>query len=184
MNVAIITKAVCADYYCVYSLIDWTKQRKPFCWQVHSGENSRTVVHRVGLFSKSGHITTIISQSDVVRWLQRQQHSLGTLKGMTAQQLGWANKQIKSVPAKTPAIEVQDPYTCHCGKLSMQARQLSCRACCCPTAQPGCLERHDCPTARMGKQADQVCARQNACIEVSPMLTPASPCQISHTATR
>ena len=76
------------------------------CIQVHSGEHSRTVVHRVGLFNKTGHITNIISQSDVVRWLQQHQASLGALKGMTAQQLGWADKQIKSMPAKTPAIEV------------------------------------------------------------------------------
>ena len=76
------------------------------CAQVHSGKNSRTVVHRVGLFSKSGHITNIISQSDVVRWLHRHQHSLGSLISMTAQQLGWANKQIKALPAKTQAIEV------------------------------------------------------------------------------
>lgn len=74
--------------------------------QVHNGEHSRTVVHRVGLFNKTGHITTIISQSDVVQWLQQHQASLGALKGMTARQLGWADKQIKSLPAKTPAIEV------------------------------------------------------------------------------
>lgn len=74
--------------------------------QVHNGEHSRTVVHRVGLFNKAGHITNIISQSDVVRWLQHQQASLGNLRHMTAQQLGWADKQITSVPAKTPAIEV------------------------------------------------------------------------------
>ncbi|KAL0030536.1 hypothetical protein WJX79_002975 [Trebouxia sp. C0005] len=72
---------------------------------VHNGEHSRTVVHRVGLFNKTGHITTIISQSDVVQWLQQHQASLGALKGMTARQLGWADKQIKSLPAKTPAIE-------------------------------------------------------------------------------
>ncbi|KAL3155291.1 hypothetical protein ABBQ32_013075 [Trebouxia sp. C0010 RCD-2024] len=75
---------------------------------VHNGEHSRTVVHRVGLFNKAGHITNIISQSDVVRWLQHQQASLGNLRHMTAQQLGWADKQITSVPAKTPAIECLD----------------------------------------------------------------------------
>ena len=74
--------------------------------QVHSGEHSRTVVHRVGLFNKTGHITNIITQSDVVRWLQQQQGSLGELKNMTAHQLGWAGKHIKSLPARTPAIEV------------------------------------------------------------------------------
>lgn len=78
--------------------------------QVHNGEHSRTVVHRVGLFNKAGHITNIISQSDVVRWLQHQQASLGNLRHMTAQQLGWADKQITSVPAKTPAIEVASAH--------------------------------------------------------------------------
>ncbi len=81
--------------------------------QVHNGEHSRTVVHRVGLFNKTGHITNIISQSDVVRWLQQHQASLGALKGMTAQQLGWADKQIKSMPAKTPAIEVRSHDSLH-----------------------------------------------------------------------
>jgi len=81
--------------------------------QVHNGEHSRTVVHRVGLFNKTGHITNIISQSDVVRWLQQHQASLGALKGMTAQQLGWADKQIKSMPAKTPAIEVTPQASLH-----------------------------------------------------------------------
>lgn len=75
---------------------------------VHSGEHSRTVVHRVGLFNKTGHITNIITQSDVVRWLQQQQGSLGELKNMTAHQLGWAGKHIKSLPARTPAIECLD----------------------------------------------------------------------------
>lgn len=81
--------------------------------QVHNGEHSRTVVHRVGLFNKTGHITTIISQSDVVRWLQQHQASLGALKGMTAHQLGWADKHIKSMPARTPAIEVQSHALLH-----------------------------------------------------------------------
>jgi len=81
--------------------------------QVHNGEHSRTVVHRVGLFNKTGHITNIISQSDVVRWLQQHQASLGALKGTTAQQLGWADKQIKSLPARTPAIEVRPHASLH-----------------------------------------------------------------------
>jgi len=81
--------------------------------QVCNGAHSRTVVHRVGLFNKTGHITNIISQSDVVRWLQQHQASLGALKGMTAQQLGWADKQIKSLPARTPAIEVRPHASLH-----------------------------------------------------------------------
>ena len=89
--------------------------------QVHNGEHSRTVVHRVGLFNKTGHITNIISQSDVVRWLQQQQASLGNLRSMTAEQLGWANKQITSVPAKTPAIEVSS---------SLNSRAMSLRCMC------------------------------------------------------
>lgn len=84
--------------------------------QVHSGEHSRTVVHRVGLFNKTGHITNIITQSDVVRWLQQQQGSLGELKNMTAHQLGWAGKHIKSLPARTPAIEVS-LFGCVCTRL-------------------------------------------------------------------
>lgn len=74
--------------------------------QVHAGESSRTVVHRVGMFDKSGHITHIISQSDVIRWLQQQLPGLGALQYRTMQELGWASKQIKSLPARTPAIQV------------------------------------------------------------------------------
>lgn len=74
--------------------------------QVHAGESSRTVVHRVGLFNKQGYITTIISQSDVVRWLARHLSGLGALQHKTMQQLGWASKHIKALPARTPAIQV------------------------------------------------------------------------------
>lgn len=76
--------------------------------QVHAGDTSRTVVHRVGLFNRGGHITNIISQSDVVRWLGQQLSGLGALQHKTMQELGWASKNIKSLPAGTPAIQVNE----------------------------------------------------------------------------
>ena len=78
--------------------------------QVLAGESCRTVVHRVGLFDRGGHITHIISQSDVVRWLQQHLSDLGALQHKTMQELGWASKHIKSLPARTPAIQVSTSH--------------------------------------------------------------------------
>lgn len=46
---------------------------------VAGGERGRSIVHRLGLFDKAGAITHIISQSDLVRFLDGHVGQLGPL---------------------------------------------------------------------------------------------------------
>eukprot|EP00891_Asterochloris_glomerata_P003250 jgi/Astpho2/3250/fgenesh1_pg.00052_%23_52_t len=75
---------------------------------VHGGKHSRTIVHRVGLFDRQGQMTHILSQSDVVRWLQQHQHALGPLADRTVQQLGLADRWVLKTPLDTSCIQVME----------------------------------------------------------------------------
>ncbi len=66
---------------------------------MHEGEQQSHVVHRVALFDSSGHVTTVISQTDIVRWLAAHAGggTLGGLAGATIGQLGWGSKPVGGV---------------------------------------------------------------------------------------
>lgn len=64
---------------------------------MHEGEQQSHVVHRVALFDSSGLVTTVISQTDIVRWLAAHAGggTLGSLAGATIAQLGWGSKPVR-----------------------------------------------------------------------------------------
>ncbi len=68
---------------------------------------------------------------------------------MTAQQLGWADKQIKSMPAKTPAIEVRPQASPHQTAQFPSFLSIS-PFCPCIHLFESCFSPDDCPTAGLG----------------------------------
>lgn len=61
---------------------------------MHEGEGQTHVVHRVAIFDDAGHISHVISQTDIVHFLGRHSGQLGPLAGATLRQLGWDCKPV------------------------------------------------------------------------------------------
>ncbi|KAG2484172.1 hypothetical protein HYH03_016986 [Edaphochlamys debaryana] len=72
---------------------------------MHEGENQSRVVHRVALFDSSGTITSVISQSDLCRFLSQHVAELGPLALRTMSDLGWDCKPVVSCTPETPALD-------------------------------------------------------------------------------
>ncbi|PNW76386.1 hypothetical protein CHLRE_11g467541v5 [Chlamydomonas reinhardtii] len=72
---------------------------------MHEGEQQAQVVHRVALFDRGGAITSVISQSDIVRFLADNSDRLGELACTSMSDLGWDNKQVVSCTPDTPALD-------------------------------------------------------------------------------
>eukprot|EP00884_Botryococcus_braunii_P005065 jgi/Botrbrau1/1455/Bobra.178_3s0013.1 len=72
---------------------------------IHGGKSSRTVVHRVALYDKSFRITHIVSQTDVARFLLKNQSCLGQLGKDTVESLGWAHGSVISITPDISAIQ-------------------------------------------------------------------------------
>lgn len=71
---------------------------------MHAGEGLPHIVHRVALFDSVGHITHVISQTDVVSHLAAHKEALGPLAGMSVEQLGWHCKTVQSVTPEVCAV--------------------------------------------------------------------------------
>lgn len=70
------------------------------------GTRTRRVVHRLALFDSTGHITNIISQSDIVRYLHKRKEQLGDeLLLETVDALGMGASPVISVTPETAAID-------------------------------------------------------------------------------
>eukprot|EP00798_Chlamydomonas_sp_ICE-L_P020678 gene20678-27473_t len=63
------------------------------------------VVHRVAVFDKKGRITAVVSQSDVVRFLDSHVNKLGPLAKATVQDLGWVTGKVESCTPESSAIQ-------------------------------------------------------------------------------
>ncbi|GLI70781.1 hypothetical protein VaNZ11_015816 [Volvox africanus] len=72
---------------------------------MHEGEQQSRVVHRVAFFDHSGRVTSIISQSDICRFLAAHVDRLGKLAEATVSELGWDCKPVVSCTPETPALE-------------------------------------------------------------------------------
>mmetsp|Transcript_898 Transcript_898/g.2753 ORF Transcript_898/g.2753 Transcript_898/m.2753 type:complete len:391 (-) Transcript_898:1214-2386(-) len=73
---------------------------------VQAGGHPRAnVVHRLAVFNKAGDVTSVVSQSDVVRFLSERADDLGSLAVATVGSLGWANRAVKSVSPDTAAFD-------------------------------------------------------------------------------
>ncbi|KAG2439021.1 hypothetical protein HYH02_006549 [Chlamydomonas schloesseri] len=79
---------------------------------MHEGEQQAQVVHRVALFDNSGAITSVISQSDIVRFLADNSARLGELAGSTMSELGWDDKRVVSCTPDTPALDAMRLMVC------------------------------------------------------------------------
>lgn len=80
---------------------------------VHGGSHTAAHVHRLALFNKDGRITNVISQSDIVRFLNEHSDKLGELANQTAEQLGWASKPLIGVQPEQPAIAAMELMVDH-----------------------------------------------------------------------
>ncbi|GIL60207.1 hypothetical protein Vafri_14809 [Volvox africanus] len=72
---------------------------------MHEGEQQARVVHRVAFFDNSGRVTSVISQSDICRFLAAHVDRLGPLAEATVSELGWDCKPVVSCTPETPALE-------------------------------------------------------------------------------
>ncbi|GIL82346.1 hypothetical protein Vretimale_11815 [Volvox reticuliferus] len=72
---------------------------------MHEGEQQSHVVHRVAFFDNSGRVTSVVSQSDICRFLAAHVDRLGDLAEATVSELGWDCKPVVSCTPETPALE-------------------------------------------------------------------------------
>ncbi|KAI8472445.1 MAG: hypothetical protein J3K34DRAFT_467412 [Monoraphidium minutum] len=63
------------------------------------------VVHRLALYDDKEAIVSIISQTDIVRFLSMNRGQLGPLAKQTCRELGWCPKQVVAVTPDVSAIE-------------------------------------------------------------------------------
>lgn len=77
----------------------------------HAGSKLPKVVHRVAIFDNDGRITNIVSQTDIVRFLQRHSDRFPDLAARTIESLGFAGKEVLSTSPLTPAIAALSQMT-------------------------------------------------------------------------
>lgn len=58
---------------------------------------------RIGMFSAQGHVSDILSISDVIRFLAGRSSELGILASRTIRDLGLLTRPLRIVPATMPA---------------------------------------------------------------------------------
>eukprot|EP00198_Chlamydomonas_reinhardtii_P012056 XP_001701393.1 predicted protein [Chlamydomonas reinhardtii] len=86
---------------------------------MHEGEQQAQVVHRVALFDRGGAITSVISQSDIVRFLADNSDRLGELACTSMSDLGWDNKQPAVLLPDTQLVFMWSMTAEHFGALSL-----------------------------------------------------------------
>jgi len=68
------------------------------------------VVHRVGISSASGHVESIVSQTDVVRFVYKNIGHIGEMADYTVESLGWGSemfpRQMYTARSDTPTYDV------------------------------------------------------------------------------
>ncbi|GBF97643.1 hypothetical protein Rsub_10519 [Raphidocelis subcapitata] len=79
--------------------------RLPSTSKQQKGGRHVPVVHRLALFDDSEEIVNVISQTDIVKFLDINRSELGPLAKKTVQQLGWCPKPVVSVTPDVSAIE-------------------------------------------------------------------------------
>mmetsp|Transcript_6225 Transcript_6225/g.13609 ORF Transcript_6225/g.13609 Transcript_6225/m.13609 type:complete len:392 (-) Transcript_6225:740-1915(-) len=72
---------------------------------VHGGHNQAHVVHRIAIFDNQGRVSNIISQTDIIRFLERHSKQLGSTAQSTLQELGMVAHAVEVIRPETSAIE-------------------------------------------------------------------------------
>ncbi|PSC67382.1 E3 ubiquitin-ligase [Micractinium conductrix] len=72
---------------------------------VFGGTRSRQVVHRLALFDAEGHLSHVISQSDVIKYLYDHIDEMGPLAEASITKIGFVKGQVISVRPETPALD-------------------------------------------------------------------------------
>lgn len=72
---------------------------------VFGGTRSRHVVHRLALFDSAGHLSHVISQSDVIKYIYDHMDDLGELADASIQDVGFIKGSVISVRPETPALD-------------------------------------------------------------------------------
>ncbi|PRW33691.1 CBS domain [Chlorella sorokiniana] len=72
---------------------------------VFGGTRSRQVVHRLALFDSAGHLSHVISQSDVIKYIYDHMDDLGELADASIQAVGFIKGSVISVRPETPALD-------------------------------------------------------------------------------
>lgn len=72
---------------------------------MHGGAKSRNVVHRVALFDNQGRITSIISQTDIIKFLAHNTSDLGDIASASVESLGLVSNNVESIAPSLSAIE-------------------------------------------------------------------------------
>ncbi|MEW5312122.1 MAG: hypothetical protein WDW38_003773 [Sanguina aurantia] len=75
---------------------------------MHEGKHLSSTVHRLAIFDDTDHITNIISQSDILRFLLHSSKKLGAAGSLTVTQLGWAGPGVRPVEGVDPACSAVD----------------------------------------------------------------------------
>lgn len=72
---------------------------------VFGGTRSRQVVHRLALFDSAGHLSHVISQSDVIKYLYEHIDDMGPLADASIADIGFIKGTVISVRPETPALD-------------------------------------------------------------------------------
>lgn len=84
--------------------------------QVFGGTRSRQVVHRLALFDADGQLTHIVSQSDVIKFINDKLEALGPASDASVADLGFVRGSVVTVRPETPALDAM---------MLMEARSIS-----------------------------------------------------------
>ncbi len=68
----------------------------PFRRGMHEGTKQSSVVHRIAFFDAAGHVASIVSQSDLIRFLARPSslEQMGPLRDLTIEHLGMLSHKV------------------------------------------------------------------------------------------